>query len=251
MKSTFKDHFSENSRGYGDFRPQYPHDLFSFLASIVVNHQKAWDCATGTGQSAIDLSGYFSEVVATDASKSQIDNAIRKNGIVYHVGTAEKSGIESNSIDLITVAQALHWFDIESFSKEVNRVLRKSGIVAVWTYNLLSVQQEIDEIIYRLYNTVLGEFWPRERKLVENGYKDVQLPFTELTAPRFNMKEEWNFSQLIGYLSTWSAVKNYRGKHGKDPIEKVQMEISKIWGEPEQTLMINWPLSIKLWQKIT
>ena len=170
MKVIFKDYFSEDSKGYDNYRPKYPAELFSFLASISSHHHKAWDCATGTGQSAIGLSDYFSEIIATDASKTQIENANKKKGVSYHVASAENSGIESNSIDLITVAQAFHWFNIDAFSEEANRVLKAEGIIAIWTYNLLSVQKEIDEIISHLYHSVLGVFWPKERKMVENNY---------------------------------------------------------------------------------
>ncbi len=136
----FNDYFSENSEEYRKFRPTYPAELFSYLASLSNHHHRVWDCATGTGQSARSLSNYFSEIIATDASKTQIENAIETSGVTYRIAKAEKSGIESNSIDLITVAQALHWFNMDAFSKEANRVLKNGGIIAVWSYNLFSMQ---------------------------------------------------------------------------------------------------------------
>lgn len=249
MKLEFKDYFSENSEGYSRFRPKYPTELFSYLSSVSKQHLRAWDCATGTGQSAVSLADYFSTVIATDTSKTQILNAEKKQNITYKIATAENSKIEENSIDLITVAQALHWFNIEAFSKEANRVLKDGGIISVWGYNLLSVQDDIDETIDYLYNSVLGEYWPRERKIVENEYKCVQFPFQEIEAPMFNMSDEWDLSQLIGYLCTWSATKNYKKTLGVDPVEEIYYKVSKMWGSAEKVLSVKWPLSIRLWKK--
>ena len=249
MSHKFKDHFSKNSEEYKQFRPKYPAELFSYLASVSNQHQKAWDCATGTGQSAVSLAEYFSTVIATDASETQIKNAEKKQGVSYQIATAENSNIETSSIDLITVAQAVHWFNIDDFSKEANRVLKNNGVLSVWTYNFLSVQKEIDEIIFYLYDTILGDYWPEERKMVEAGYKSIQLPFKELKSPSVNMSANWNLSQLTGYLCTWSAVKNYQKKFGVCPVEKVYEEIAGIWGDPENRFSIQWPLSIRLWRK--
>lgn len=249
MKVKFKDYFSENSEEYGRFRPKYPTELFSYLSSISNRHEKAWDCATGTGQSAVLLSDYFSEVIATDASKSQIENAEKKQSITYQVATAENSNIEKNSINLITVAQAFHWFNIDAFSKEVNRVLKDKGLIAIWSYNLLSVQENIDETIYYLYNTILGDYWPKERKMIEDGYKNIEFPFNKMELPEFNMLAEWNLFQLIGYLCTWSATKKYQKITGINPVEEIHGKISKIWGSPEKILSVKWSLNIRVWKK--
>ena len=258
MKTNFKDHFSEKSQEYSLYRPKYPIELFSYLAEIStaldsIHTSTAWDCATGTGQSALGLSDYFATVIATDASQTQIDNAVPGKGVLYRVATAEDSGIESDSIDLVTVAQAFHWFDIDAFTKEVKRVLRDGGILAVWTYNLLSIKGEngevIDSVVNHLYGTVLDDFWPEERRFVERGYKDIVLPFKELDTPVLKMSAEWNLSNLMGYLATWSAVKKYQKKNGVNPVEAVLEEVSKIWGEAEKMRLVEWPLSLRLWQK--
>lgn len=249
MKIAFKDHFSEKSENYDKYRPQYPEALFSYLSSISPNHQTAWDCATGTGQSAVFLSKYYSEIIATDASQSQIINATKNENIKYMVASAEHTNIKENSIDLITVAQALHWFDIEKFTKEVDRVLKKQGALAVWTYNLLQIQTNIDEVINHLYKTVLDGYWPEERKLVEEGYESIQFPFHELQPSSFHMSTEWNMSHLLGYLNTWSAVKKYQNKNGVNPVDAIHDELLTLWGEPEKVMPVIWPLNIKVWQK--
>ena len=251
MKLEFKDHFSENSEEYNKFRPKYPAELFAYLASVSKQHQKTWDCATGTGQSALSLSEYYSTVIATDASKIQIENAEKKQGVVYQLATAENSNIDGCSVDLITVAQACHWFNIDAFAKEANRVLKKQGIVAIWSYNLLTIQEDIDEIISCLYHDILGEYWPVERKMVEDGYKNIQLPFKEIETPLFTMSAKWNLYQLTGYLCTWSATSKYKKKCGINPVEIVYDRLADLWGKPETELLVKWPLSIRLWQKIT
>ena len=155
----FKDYFSGHADDYSKYRPKYPAALFSYLASLTQTQQRAWDCATGNGQSAVALAEYFQEVIATDASEKQIENAVSKNGITYRVATAEDSGIDSSSVDLITVAQAFHWFNRQDFATEVDRVLKNDGILAIWTYNLLSINPSIDKILYHLYDGILGNYW--------------------------------------------------------------------------------------------
>ena len=248
-KATFKDHFSNNSKDYRLFRPTYPSHLFTYLASIACQHQTAWDCATGSGQVALPLSHYFSSVIATDASETQIQHATQKQPITYRVASAEHSGIESDSIDLITVGQAFHWFNPDDFTREVNRVLKHQGIVAIWTYNLLSIESDINSVIHDLYYRVLAGCWPKERKIVENGYKNVDFPFTELKTPSFEMRSEWDLHQLIGYLGTWSAIKTYQQRSNSNPLIEVYNGLLPLWGTAESTRPITWPLSLKVWQK--
>jgi len=245
----FKDHFSEGSAEYNVYRPGYPKELFSYLSSISQNNERAWDCATGNGQSALGLIRHFDLVIATDASKNQIDNAVRVEGVTYKVEVAENTSIANNSIDLITVAQALHWFDTEQFSNEVMRVLKTNGILAAWTYGLFDVNPELNKVIKHLYSNTLESYWPPERRTVEEGYKNIKLPFHELDAPSFQMELQWELSQFIGYLCTWSAVKKYEISEGVNPVESVYKEISGLWGDPKQKKLIRWPLVARLWKK--
>ncbi len=231
---TFKDYFSDASNAYSQYRPGYPRELFSYLSSLTQSNERAWDCATGSGQSALLLSEYFTEVIATDASKNQIDNAIKKEGITYRVAKAEDTPIESHSVDLITVAQALHWFNINEFSIEAARVLKNNGVLAVWTYGLFDVNPDLNEIVNQLYGSTLDAYWPPERTMVEQGYKNVAFPFHEIEPPSLQMKSEWDLSQLVGYLCTWSAVKQYEKQKGLNPVKELHETISRLWGEPEQ-----------------
>ena len=250
-ENDFKDHFSVNAENYSKFRPVYPAALFRFLSSITPGHDLAWDCATGSGQTALGLAKYFNKVIATDASEQQIKNAIHREKISYIVAPAHNTTIQTESIDLITVAQALHWFEFNRFYTEVNRVLKPNGIVTVWTYNLPTISPEIDSIIKYFYFNVIGEFWPPERKFVENGYENIPFPFHRLPNPSFRMSAKWTINQLMGYIGTWSAVKRYRDNKGNDPVESIQKTIKNLWKRSPDVMEIVWPLSIMIGQKTT
>ena len=247
---SFQDHFSAVSAGYQQYRPSYPDELFYHLAHLCLAHDCAWDCATGTGQSARVLVPYFQRVIATDASEAQVVMAATgsKKGLEFKTALAEKSGLADCSVDLITVSQAAHWFDLDAFSDEVRRVLKPEGILAIWCYSLLSVEADIDEAINHFYYEVVGPYWPFERKLVENGYQDIELPFSQLDVPNFEMLAHWDFSQLMGYLSTWSALRLYIEEQGHDPLIELAAKLTPIWGEAAQIKTIRWPLALRIWQ---
>ena len=248
-KNSFKDHFSGHSEEYSQYRPDYPAELFKFLSSITPSHNLAWDCATGSGQAAHGLVKYFRKIIATDASEQQIKNAAHHKNISYKVAPAHKTTIQTKSIDLITVAQALHWFELDQFYKEAERVLKKNGIIAVWTYNLLNISLEIDLVVNYFYHDIVGEFWPPERKFVENGYENIPFPFHQLPSPCFRMTAKWTLGQLIGYMSTWSAVKRYRNNKGNDPIESIEKELTRLWDGRSTIMDVYWPLSILIGKK--
>ena len=246
MTSTYKDHFSGHATSYQKFRPTYPDEMFEYLASLAPRKELAWDCATGNGQAAISLSNHFSQIIATDASEKQIANAIPSSDVKYQVANAEHTQINDSSVDLITVAQALHWCDIAAFYQEAQRVLTSNGVLAVWSYRFLSVSQDLDSAVYYLYKDILDPYWPAERKLVEEGYANVDFPFKSVSVPPFNMTAEWNFSQLLGYLSTWSAVERYKAEKGSDPLLIVKDTLRDMWGDVDIAKQIQWPLSIKV-----
>ena len=245
---SFKDHFSTGPDNYRRFRPEYPPELFVYLASLSNASGHVWDCATGSGQAAVKLAQHFATVIATDASSAQLQHAAQHPNIDYHLASAEQSGLSNKSISLVTVAQALHWFDLEAFSAEVNRVIEDNGLVAAWTYNLASVSTEVDAVVARLYNDLLGRFWPPERKFVENGYASIQLPFEELRSPEFTMQARWRYNDFVGYLNTWSAVRGYEQQHHASAIELVQDELLLAWGNANSERLISWPLTLKLWR---
>lgn len=242
----FKDYFSMQSIDYAKYRPRYPTELFSYLASLATARHRAWDCATGNGQAAVGLAEFFDEVIATDGSESQIKNAMRHARVNYRVATAENSGIESSSIDLLMVAQALHWFDLDKFYAEARRVLKSAGVVAASCYNLLEISPEIDPILHKFYKETVGPFWPPERALVEDCYLSLPFPFKPLQPPPFYIEARWSLRDLAGYLSTWSATQRYIKAQGHDPVLKIADELMSVWGKPEEEKLVRWPLSVRV-----
>ena len=240
----FKDHFSEQSAGYARHRPHYPESLFHFLSSLTGGHARAWDCATGSGQAAVALTRHYETVIATDASDAQIDFALPHDAVDYRVARAEESGLESGSIDLVTVGQALHWFDIERFSAEAARVLAAGGVLAAWCYELCTVTPACDAVIDRLYSAIVDEFWPSERDLVENRYAGIELPGDAIEVPSFAMTATWRVDDMLGYLQTWSACKHYEREHGSDPVQQIQGALVDAWGDNPRN--VAWPMTVRV-----
>jgi ubiquinone/menaquinone biosynthesis C-methylase UbiE len=205
--------------------------------------QLAWDCATGSGQAAVELAQIFGRVIATDASGKQVGNAQRHPRIEYRVATAEDSGLESSTVDLITVAQALHWLDLERSYAEVRRVLKPRGVIAGWAYKLATVSPGIDAVVNRYYSEIVGRYWPAERVLVEN-FEELPFPFAQIETPRFEMVAEWSVEQLLGYLRTWSATQRFMAAEKRDPLETVEQPLLEAWGHKVRRVV--WPLTVKV-----
>jgi SAM-dependent methyltransferase len=241
----FKDHFSGHAADYRRFRPRYPAELFQWLAEQAPQRERAWDCATGSGQAACALASYFNEVWATDASAEQIAHARTCEKVRYSVSPAEESGFDERSVDLISVAQALHWFDHDRFYTEARRVMRPGSLIAVWSYNLFHINTIIDAVVDRLYSETLRGYWPAERRWVDNDYRDLPFPFTPVATPPFKMVTRWSLEQLKGYLGTWSAVRRYAALHKKDPIADLNDELDHLWGKCGKR-EVRWPLALRV-----
>lgn len=239
-----KDNFSQKASEYAQYRPVYPANLFAFILSHVKEKKLAWDCGTGNGQSAVILSNYFEKVFATDISHAQINSARQEINIEYAVEPAEKTSLADNSVDLITVAQALHWFNFEDFYAEVNRVAKPGAVIAVWTYTLLHISAEIDTIINEYYKT-LADFWDPERKYVDERYDSIPFPFTKIPSPDFKVEVQWSLEELSGYLNTWSAVQHFIKANSYDPVPAVINKIKPQWGNVQKR-HIFFPVYVKL-----
>jgi SAM-dependent methyltransferase len=245
-KAGFKDHYSGHADRYGAFRPTYPAALFEHLASLAPAHDLAWDCATGNGQAASALTPWFHRVVATDASPQQVAQALSHDRIAYLVAPAERMPLPDASVDLVTVAQALHWFHLPAFYAEVRRVARPGGVLAAWCYTRPSVTPGIDAAIGRLYSGVLEPYWPPERREVEAGYETVWFPFYEEASPAFLMVHNWDLRHLLGYLGTWPAVPTYREQNGSDPLDLIRCDLEAAWGDPSLEREVVWPLKLRV-----
>ncbi len=244
---SFKDHFSGLAARYLAYRPSYPASLFDYLARSCPQRQRVWDCACGSGQATAALAERFENVIATDASQQQVAAAPARTNVTYRVAPAEHSGIESSSLDLVTVAQALHWFNLDAFYEEVQRVLKSSGVLAVWTYGVLHVEgAETDALVQEFYYDVVGPYWPAERRLVEEGYRELPFPFAELSTPSFNMEERWKREHLLGYMRTWSATARYVDDKQVDPVAALEQRLAPLWPDSESHRTVTWPLALRV-----
>jgi ubiquinone/menaquinone biosynthesis C-methylase UbiE len=244
----FKDHFSRVASQYAEFRPRYPQALFDYLADVAPSRTLVWDCACGSGQATLDLAQRFASVMATDASAQQIEAAPVHPRITWSVARAESSGLPPDSVDLITVAQAAHWFDLDAFYAEARRVLRPKGVLALWTYGVhIFHDAAIDALAHELYEKTVGPYWPPERKHCEDGYRSLPFAFPEIVPPAFEMKERWTLPQLLGYLRSWSATSRYVQAKGTDPIEAFGKALQPLWGEGAR--LVEWPLGLRIGRK--
>jgi len=247
MKPAYQDHFSAVARNYADFRPQYPEAIFKNLASLVPSSAIVWDCAAGNGQATGALARHFERIVATDASEEQIRSARPLPNVEYRVALAEDSGLANTSVDLVTVAQALHWFDLTRFYAEVRRVLRPEGVLAVWCYGINEVEgSAVNQLVQDYYANTVGPYWPPSRELVESGYRTLPFPFQELPSPNFRMEANWTFAQLLGYLSTWSATNQFIKVTGSNPLKPLANDLARVWGDANSHRVVSWPLSLRI-----
>jgi ubiquinone/menaquinone biosynthesis C-methylase UbiE len=250
MSGAFHDHFSSVANRYADFRPRYPAALFDYFATLMAPEVVVWDCACGNGQATLDLAARFEKVIATDASREQIASAAPHPRIDYRVAPAEASGLPDQSIGLVTVAQAVHWFDFDRFYAEVRRVLRPNGMIAVWAYGINTVEgDDVNQLVQEFYAETVGPYWPPERKLVEAGYRTLPFPYADFTPPAFRMEAHWTLEQLLGYFSTWSATSRYTKATGRNPLEPLAADLRRVWIEPAVPRRIVWPLTLRVGRK--
>ncbi|MFL6196468.1 MAG: class I SAM-dependent methyltransferase [Thermoanaerobaculia bacterium] len=242
---SFKDHFSGHADLYASLRPRYTRELFDFVLALTPGRRLAWDCATGNGQAAVDLAESFERVVATDGSEAQLAHAEPHPRVEYRRALAESSGLESGSVDLVTVATAVHWFDFDRFYAEVERVLAPGGALAVWAYDLARITPEIDAITDRLSKEIVATYWPPERRWVDELYVTIPFPFEEVKVPQMFIEERWDLDRFLRYLGTWSAVNRYMKSAGGDPRDLIREEMSAAWGEPERVRLVRWPLMMR------
>jgi ubiquinone/menaquinone biosynthesis C-methylase UbiE len=240
-----KDNFSSQSNEYARYRPQYPQALFDYIFEKVAHKNLAWDCGTGNGQTAFILSRYFNNVYASDISNKQLANAQAAPNIRYEAAAAECSSLEDNSADLITVSQALHWFNFEKFYAEVKRVGKKNSVIAAWTYSLLKVSPEIDPLIKFFHDHTLDSYWDNERHYVNQGYSNLPFPFQQISDPGFSIDVHWDKNQLFGYIATWSAWQKFLQKNTSEPLQELMNQVQKLWPGSEPRKM-QFPLFLKM-----
>ena len=243
----FKDHFSQRAALYAVYRPHYPDSLFTYLAGLTGEHKLALDCGTGNGQAAVPLAKHFARVVATDASSAQLANATSRVNVEYRLAASDKSGLPSQSVDLVTAAQALHWFNAPAFFDEAKRVLKRDSAIAVWGYGDPILETDSLQGLLHSFNRVkLEPYWSAERQILLDGYRTIEFPFAELTPPDFELSARWTLEELTGYIRTWSATASYVERHGVDPVSELERALAADWGNPADRRDIKWPLHLRV-----
>jgi SAM-dependent methyltransferase len=241
---SFKDHFSRQAAAYSRYRPAYPPELIAHVASLAPSRGLAIDCATGSGQAAVALARHFERVIAVDGSVSQLVRALPAVGVQYVAGLAERLPLRAGCAELVTAAQAAHWFDFERFYAECRRVLRPGGLVAAWTYEKFHVDPALDAVVDHFYVDVVGRFWPPERRYVEARYRNLPFPLDEEPAPAFTLVTEWDLDQALGYFDSWSAVQRCRDSTGTDPLPALRRALEPHWAGRLRRL--EWPLHLRV-----
>ena len=242
--SRFRDHFSISAADYAAFRPAYPRTLIDYLASISPATDVALDCGCGSGQLSVPLADRFARVIAIDASAAQLAQATPHERVEYRVTTADDSGLSAASVDLIAAAQAAHWFDLDAFYAEARRVAKPGAALALISYGMPLVDG-VDEVVMHFYRDVIGRYWPAERRHVESGYRTLPFPFDEIAAPPLSIDVSWSLADVLGYVGTWSAVKEARQAVGDAPEKEFRKDLSAAWGASEMRRTVSWPIAVR------
>ncbi len=246
MKKTI-DLFSAQAKLYKKYRPHYPGEFYNEILGLVKNRSCCWDCGTGNGQVAQYMAGHFKKVYATDISETQLKQAEQRPNIVYKKERSEATSFEDNSFNLITVAQAIHWFDFKPFYREVRRTAKNNGVIAIWGYGLLTIDNSCDEIIEHFYRETIGPYWNEQRRHIDSKYETIDFPFDEIKLSKpYQIETQMNLSQLEGYFNSWSSVQNYKKKNKENPVDDLIKELRKYWGNQSSAKTITFPIFTKI-----
>lgn len=243
------DRFSGHADLYAQYRIDYPAELYDFILSFGPNRQTAWDCATGNGQVAALLADLFEQVEATDISETQLILAVKKSNITYQLSSAEQTPFADQTFDLITVAQALHWFNVNAFHQEVRRVAKPGAVIAEWGYGLVQLNpsrpnNDLDAIILDFYRNRIGPYWDPQRTFIDNAYATLPFPFSDAQRVTFTVRRTWSLDRFLNYLRTWSAVRQYIHENEEDPVSGLGEELALFWGDEEQE--VRFPVFLRV-----
>ena len=231
------DRFSAQAADYARYRIDYPADLYAWLLPQVRGRERAWDCATGNGQVAAELANHFIRVDATDLSEKQLAQAVLQSNIHYQTARAEHTPFPNQRFDLITVAQAVHWFEPTAYHAEVRRVARPGAVLAEWGYGLVQIDPEIDPLIQYFYRETMGPFWDANRWHIDDEYARIPFPFAGVRRARFAVRRQWSAEWFLHYLRTWSSVAKYQQERGEDAVALIADELTRWWGAGEREVV--------------
>ena len=239
----FHDPFSAVAAQYAQARPEYPQALFDWIASVVPARELCWEAGCGSGQASRDLARVFERVFATDPSTAQIANAQGPANVTFAVEPGEACSLADASADAICVAQALHWFDLPKFFAESERVLKPGGVLLAWGYQDIEVDADIAEANAALQARIRDD-WAPERWFIDAAYAGFEFPFEKVEAPRFELRAEWTLPRLLGYFSSYSAVKLHRERTDEDAVALHADALAAAWGDPQHTRTVRWPMFV-------
>ena len=242
-----KDLFSKQASVYAKYRPSYPAEMIEYIVSCAGSRDTAWDCATGNGQAAALLAPYFKTVQATDSSEKQLQQATRADNIHYSVSLAEKTVFAAHTFDLITVAQAYHWFQFDAFEKEARRVAKPGAIIAVWCYTIPQCgDAAVDALTRDFYSETVGSYWDPERTYVDDNYSNIPFPYEELPSKEFSINMQWAPDDLPGYLNTWSSVQHFIKATGYNPVDEFAERLTARWPAGAASLPFSFPVFMRM-----
>lgn len=244
--SSPKNWFDQGGQAYARFRPEYPPELAEFLASIAPDTQLAVDVGCGNGQLTGQLAKYFSSVTGLDPSADQLTHAAPQANVTYLCAPAEGMPLPDRSASLVTAAQAAHWFDLPAFYAEVRRVAMPSAVLALISYGVLQLDAELDARFQQFYWQEIGPYWPAERRLVDSGYATLDFPFEPIASPAMLIRLDWNLNELLGYIATWSAVRQAQEAGRADILHRFASDLAQTWGDAESRRSISWPINMRV-----
>ena len=248
---------STQKMNYDIYRPKYPEEFFQKILDLLPSEKRVnyLDIATGTGALIFPLSSHFSNIsLGIDSSGSQIATALKKvedfklKNLQFNMMDVLEvpNFIAKNQIskfDLITIGQALHWFDIPVVLKMIkNELLNENGILSVLSYACLGYEYNVKDQTkanlgyqrYQEWYEIIEKYFDCDRGALMKGFEGS--PFKEIFG---NMekdekiyKNETTDVDFVKYLKTYSAYNCYCDKNSKnagykDPILKLEEEIKK------------------------
>lgn len=239
-----KDLFSEHSECYQKARPSYSEEIIGQILLSVPERDMAWDVGAGSGQFSQRLAPHFNHVLATDISENQLMHAPKLSNVRYKVNKAQHSDLMVHVVDLVTVAQAVHWFDFERFYKEVKRVLKPEGVVAIIGYGLIEIHDaHLNSKVQHLYHNILKGYWDAERRYIDEGYQTIPFPFEEIVTPPLELNYVWTAQQLFEYLTTWSAVQHYERQTGHSALTEIADDLKQ---HRDLSISVTFPVLLRL-----
>lgn len=253
--------FINQATEYAKTRPSYPQEIFHYIASKTPSHDLVWDVGTGSGQAARSLAGMYKNVIATDTSLKQLEFAPKLANIQYRqtppvmsMAELQQTISSQSSVDLVTVAQALHWFDLPSFYQQAKWVLKKPhGVIAAWCYTIPQVNATVDSVFNRFYSIDSAPYWDAARQLVDQEYRSIDFPFepaegAEHTGPfKFVTERPMDLDSFFTYIRSWSAYQTAKANGVELLKDDLVQDLQRAWDEDgHHQKLVKFPVHLRI-----